>query len=123
MRNIQRIAFSSLLVLGIAVLLSSCRGERFYKVEDTEWRILVIWDDGGPHVGQSVFFETGNTITMVDDTATYTGTWSQSGQVVSWTVDIPDRALDCKATVDKKKIEGTLTDANGYAAIMTGDRQ
>lgn len=102
--------------------LSSCTGEKFYPVEDTEWQILVIWD-GGPNVGQRVSFQEGSTITMVDDTATYGGTWSQSGQVVSWTVDIPDRALDCKATVDRKKIEGTLTDSNGGTAIMTGDRR
>ena len=123
MSKLARTFKTAFLAIGVAFLLTSCQGEQFFEVEDTEWRILVIWADGGPQVGWSVWFEEGNTVTMEDDTATYAGTWSQSGQTVSWTVDVPDRELDCKATVDRRKIEGTITDANAYTAIMTGDRQ
>lgn len=110
------------LAIGVGISVSSCSKEKFFEVEDSEWRMLIIWD-AGPHVNWDLNFKAGGDLTMVDDTASYTGSWSRVEQVVSWTVEIPDREITAKSTLDKKKMEGTLTDATGYAAIFTGDRQ
>lgn len=106
----------------LCLVLAGCAKEKFFKVEDSEWRILVIWD-AGPHVGWDVHFKTGGDLSMVDDTASYTGSWTRQEQVVTWVVEIPDRQVVAKGTLDRRKIEGTLTDETGYEAIYTGDRQ
>lgn len=110
-----------LAICSLGLLLSAC-GEKIYDVSDTQWRIAVFWDDG-INTTMTLDFNEDLTLLMTNDTAAFDGSWSRNGQVVSWTVDIPTREINAKCTVDKKKIEGTLTDENELTAIFTGDKQ
>lgn len=112
-----------LALCSIGLFLSSCGdSEKIYDVSDTQWRIAVFWDDG-INTTMTLDFNEDLTLLMTNDTAAFDGSWSRNGQVISWLVDIPTRQINAKCTVDKKKIEGTLSDENELTAIFTGDKQ
>ena len=108
--------------LSLSVTLTSCDDEAIYDVSDTQWRIAVFWDDG-VNAEWTVDFYDDLSLQMVDDTATYGGNWSRNGQVISWTIEVPDRQINARCNVDRRKIEGTLDDQNDLTAIFTGDKQ
>lgn len=112
-----------LFLCSIGLFLASCGdSEKIYDVSDTQWRIAVFWDDG-INTTMTLDFNEDLTLLMTNDTAAFDGSWSRNGQVISWLVDIPTRQINAKCTVDKKKIEGTLSDENELTAIFTGDKQ
>ena len=109
-------------VFAFGISFSGCDQENIYDVSDTQWRIAVFWDDGARGEWTVDFYD-DLSLQMVDDTATYGGNWSRNGQVISWTVEVPDRQINARCNVDRRKIEGTLEDQNDLTAIFTGDKQ
>ena len=111
-------AFVFLLISSLCISLTSC-GEKIYDVSDTQWAISVFWDDG-INTTMNLDFSDDLSLSMIDDTAGYDGSWSRNGQVVSWTVNVPGRQINARCTVDNRAMEGTLSDENELTAIFTG---
>lgn len=106
----------------MAISFSSCSKEDLYQASDSHWKIRFAWQDVYSVWDNTTDFYEDGTLRMIDKDGTYNGTWSQTGETVSWRVPLGEMEIYAKAYIDANTIQGTMNTSEGRDATLFGTR-
>lgn len=69
-----------------------------------------------------VTFNEGGTLTQVDDTATWTGTWTETDGTVDWSINNAPKNTRFRGSFDRLHLDGNASDDQGLYATFVGNR-
>jgi hypothetical protein len=111
-----------LLALGCVVLCGSCKR----KPASPEGRIYwyqSFWEGGPSDFSPYGEFKEGGAFVHHDDTATFTGTWSNVEETVVWSINNPPKNTRFRGTFEDKGINGNMEDDLGGKGWFQGSRR